>query len=281
MKTCWMIGLCALLSAGNIFSQKSKIVVLTYKYKPGDQYRVTTSTYRNFSTTSAVYSHSSYGETAFDVYQEVTAFDGKIYDMNAEIELTRYTREGENLTYKLQKILSGETFAFAFDRFGKILEGSVKYEKSTDIKEKDRSAQLKLFENIFVPLPLSPITIGDKWKIDDYYSKEKLYQLFGSEYGITSPSISGEYKLESVVGTMARISLSVDVTGDGKFDDGQRKFGVNFLFKITGEYEFSIADGKMKTGNVTAEMAGVGMLDNKEVEFTGTESTSFVVEKIK
>lgn len=281
MRIIWMSGLCAMLLAGNVFSQKSKIVVLVYKYKPGDQYRVTTSTYRNFSTTSPVYSNASYGETAFDVYQEVTAFDGEIYDMSAEIELTRYTRDGENLTYKLQKVLSGETFAFAFDRFGKILNESVKYEKSAGVKEKDRSAQLKLFENVFIPLPSDPIKVGDKWKITDYYSKEKLLQLFGNEYGIASPSISGEYKLESVDGSIAKISLLVDVSGDGKFDDGKRKFGVNFLFKISGEYQFSIIEGKIKTGGVTAEMAGVGMLDNKEVEFSGTESTSFVVEKIK
>jgi len=269
-----------LLTAAHLFGQK--VFVLTYKYQAGDRQRVSTENYRNFSTKTKNYEHSSYGEMAMDLYEEIVDLDHHGYEMNIEVELTRYVKNGQNLTYKLANLFKGDVFSFTFDRMGKITSEKIEHESdSTSSFRKDFDGKLTVFKNVFVPLPDYPVKVGDKWKLGDYYDSKKMIDIFGSEYRLQKPLIEGEFLLASVDNGVAKIAVSVGFSGKDSVGEGGNKLGLDFIVKITGDYYFDVTAGKMLNGNLLTEVAGIGKAGANEVEYTGSQTTSYHFEKIK
>jgi hypothetical protein len=269
-----------LLLVSDVQAQRNRSYALIYKYKEGDTYRVSTSTYQNFSTTSKAYSHSTYGETAFDLYEEITGSDHEAYDMTVRIELTKQTVNGQNLTYKLSNLFKDDIIKFTFDRFGKILDSTVQYENISNKKETIQK-RLASVRNIFLPFPNHLIKVGDSWKIEDYFDRKQIDQMFTSPYGMTQPEVRGVYSLDSVDQGTAKIGLALDILGGGKLAASGDSMQVDFAAQITGTFYFNIIEGKIANGNLITQITGLGKLSNEDVEFTGSEVTSFTSEKYK
>lgn len=269
-----------LAASSDVYAQKSKLYVLVYKYKEGDKYRVTTSTYKSFTAVSGIYNNSYSGETTIDLYQEIEGADDEAYDMKISMELTRFTENGKNMTYKLSHVLKGDEIRFSFDRFGKILRGTVQYQ-SADSTRLNKQEQLTLINNIFVPLPDRAMKTGDTWKVTDFLNAEQLALLAGSSYGIKKPDVSGVYTLENVDEGVAKISLTLEVSGSGKLTELKDTPELDFLIQISGSFNFNIAEGKIINGSLTTEAVGVTTIGKETVEFKGNSSTAFSVEKYK
>lgn len=262
------------------YSQKSKLYVLVYKYKEGDKYRITTSTYKNFSSVSSIYNNTLSGETTVDLYQEIEGADEEAYDMKIRMELTRFTENGKNLTYKLSQVLRGDEIQLSFDRFGKILEGTVHYH-AADSASLKKHEQVSLINNIFVPLPDRALKAGDTWNVTDFFNAEQLSSLAGSSYGIKEPDVRGFYTLENVDQGIAKITLSLEVSGNGKLTELQDMPELDFLLQIAGTFDFNITEGKIVNGNLTTDAVGVTTIGKENIEFKATTSTSFSIEKYK
>lgn len=264
----------------DVYAQKSKLYVLVYKYKEGDKYRVTTSTYRSFSTSSGIYKNAFTGETTIDLYQEIEGADDEAYDMKIRTELTRHTENGRNLTYKLSHVLKGDEIQFSFDRFGKILEGTLHYQASDSSRMK-KSDQVALVSNIFIPLPDRALKTGDTWKVTDFLTSGQLARLAGSSYGIKTPDVNGIYTLESEDAGIAKISLTLEVSGTGNLTELSGTPELDFLIQISGSFDFNIVEGKIITGSLTTDAVGVTTIGKETVEFKGNASTAFSSEKYK
>ena len=258
-----------------------KVFVLTYKYQVGDRIRVTTENYKNFSTKSKNYDHSTYGEMALDLYEEVVDEGSHGYEMEIDVELTRYVKDGQNLTYKLANLFKGDVYTFSFDRYGRVTSDNIGHEADSSSLKKNFDGKLSVFKNIFVPLPGYPVKVGDKWKLETYYDMKRMVEDFASEFNMQKPSIEGDFALESVDNGVAKIVLAVDISGKGSVGDSARKMDLDFIVKVTGDYNFDIADGKLINGSLLTEVAGIGKLGQNEIEYNGSQTTSYHFEKIK
>lgn len=283
MKTKWLgiLGF-VLLMAGHqqTIAQKSRLHVLTYKYAKGDKQRVSTSTYRNFTTTSPVYKNSVYGETAFDVYEEILDSREELYTMACTFELTRLTRNGENLTYKLARLFKDDVMRLTVDRYGVVDTASVRYENTTGRSKGSMANQTNIVRNFFVPLPDHPVKVGDQWKVTDYYSFDYLSTLVG-DVRLSQPTVRGAYTLESVDRNRATISLNMEFGGRGDLAEGTNAFGVEFFILVKGEFVLNLTEGKLVSGTLNADVAGLGELNRAEVQFKGSQTTSFNVELLE
>lgn len=275
-----MFSILFLAASSDAYAQKNKLYVLVYKYKEGDKYRVTTSTYKSFTAVSGIYNNSYSGETTIDLYQEIEGADDEAYDMKISMELTRFAENGKNMTYKLSHVLKGDEIQFSFDRFGKILQGTVHYQ-SADSTRLNKQEQQTLINNIFVPLPDRAMKTGDTWKVTDFLNAEQLALLAGSSYGIKKPDVSGVYALENVDEGVAKISLTLEVSGSGKLIELKDTPELDFLIQISGSFNFNIAEGKIVNGSLTTEAVGVTTIGKETIEFKGNSSTAFSVEKYK
>ncbi len=269
-----------LVSAPNAYAQKNRLYALTYKYKEGDKYRISTGTYQNFSTASKSYNHSSYGETAFDLYEEITGADGESFDTSVKIELTRHTVDGRNLTYKMANLFTGDALKFTFDRFGKIKGSTVQYENVSGKKESFEK-NLNIIRNIFIPLPSYPVKLGDAWKIEDYFDQKQIHEMFASEYVTAVPEVRGAYSLDNVDQGIAKIGLSLEISGIGKLSAAGDSLQLDYLVQVTGAFYFNIIDGKITTGSLITQIGGLGKSSDEEIEFNGSEITNFNSEKYK
>lgn len=274
------VFLCLILYPSDTYSQKSKLYVLVYKYKEGDKYRVTTSTYKSYSTSSRIYNSSFSGETTIDLYQEIEGADEEAYDMKIRTELTRHTENGRNLTYKMDNVIKGDEVQFSFDRFGKILEGTLQYQASDSSRAK-KSEDLALISNIFVPLPDRALKTGDTWKVTEVFSAELLAHLAGSSYGIKAPDVNGIYTFESADAGIAKITLTLEVSGTGKLTELIDAPELDFLIQISGSFDFNITEGKVINGSLTTDAVGVTTIGTETIEFKGNASTAFSSEKYK
>ncbi|KAB2879607.1 hypothetical protein F9K33_08685 [bacterium] len=264
----------------NVYSQKAKFYVLVYKYKEGDKYRITASTYKNFSTTAGTFTNSFSGETSFDLFQEIEGADDEAADMKIRIELTRQTENGKNLTYKLSKVFKGDELRLTFDRFGRILPKSVQYQYS-DSQRVHQSESLSLLRNIFVPLPDRALKAGDTWDVTEVFEAEQLAALAGSSYGIKRPDVRGLYTLESVDEGVAKIVLHLEVSGNGKLVELKDSPELDFLLQIEGIFYFEIAEGKIVNGSITTEAVGVTSMADAIIDFKGSLMSTFTMEKYK
>jgi hypothetical protein len=286
MKLNWIKGLLAIvwtiscLTPVDVFSQKSKFYVLAYKYKPGDKYRVSTSSYSNFTATSGLYNNSYSSETSFDLYQEIEGADDEAYDMKIRLDLTRFTENGKNFTYKLGNMFRGDLIHLSFDRFGKVLPETVVY-TAVDTTHAQKLKQSSFITLIFVPLPDRALKIGDTWKVTDLLSAEEINNLAGSVIGISKPDIRGAYTLDSVDAGQARIKLSLEISGNGKPANLREMPELDFLLQINGTFSFNIPDGKITYGSVTTEAVGVTSIGETNVDFKGSYTSVFSVEKYK
>lgn len=277
--TFFVLFLCV-VSSLKIYSQTSKLYVLAYKYSEGDKYRITSSTYKNFSTISASYTNSTSGETTFDLYQEVLGVDDEACDMKIRIELTRQTVNGKNLTYKLANVLKGDEVILSFDRFGKILPKSVEYHSSDTLRARSQQ-HLSLLRNIFLPLPDRALKTGDTWAVSEVFDEEQLAALAGSAYGIEKPEVQGMYTLESIDEGKAKIVLSLEVSGNGKLSELRDLAELDFLMQITGTFYFNVTEGKIVGGNISVDAAGITTIGQQSVDFKGSHISTFAVEKYK
>lgn len=261
-------------------SQKGKFYALVYKYKEGDKYRITTSTYKNFSTTSQSYNNSFSGETSFDLYQEVEGADDEACDMKVRFELTRHTENGKNMTYKLPGVFKGDELMLTFDRFGKILPKSIEYH-SGDSTNARAQEQLSLFRNIFIPLPDRALKTGDTWDVSDVFDEDQLNILAGSSYGMKKPDVRGQYLLESVEDGKAKIALDLEISGNGRLSELRDSAEFDILLRITGTFNFDVVNGKVLDGNINTEAAGVTKIGQQKVDFKGSLMSTFTIEKYK
>ncbi|MBL7995140.1 TULIP family P47-like protein [bacterium] len=262
----------------NVYSQKAKFYVLVYKYKEGDKYRITTSTYKNFSTTAGAFTSSFSGETSFDLFQEIEGADDEAADMKIRIELTRQTENGKNLTYKLSGMFKEVEVRLAFDRYGRVLPNSAQYQK-IDSQRASQSEQLSLLSNIFVPLPNRAVKAGDAWDVSEVFGAEQLSALAGSSYGIKRPDVRGQYTLESVDDGIAKIVLHLEVSGNGKLTELKDSPEFDFLLQIDGIFHFEVAQGKIVNGSITTEAVGVASMGDTNIDFKGSLMSTFNVEK--
>lgn len=274
-----MCLLCGIFSPPAV-AQKNRLYVLAYKYKEGDKYRITSSIYKTFTTKSGTYSQSLTGETGFDLYEEIEGADDEAYDMKVRIELTRQTENGKNLTYKLANVFKGDEVRLSFNRFGKIIPNSVEYH-TTDSSGKYDKERLSMVRNIFVPFPDKALKIGDTWKVSDVIDKEQLEVLAGASYGIKNPDVNGIYTLESVEEGIAKITLHLEVSGNGKLIELNNALELDFLLMISGNFYFSITDGKIINGNISTDAAGVTVMGDQTIEFKGSHMSTFSIEKYK
>ncbi len=272
----WAFGVCP----SSLYPQKSKLYVLAYKYKEGDKYRVSTSSYNSFTTVSGKYASTFTSETAFDVYQEIEGGDEEAYDMKMRIELTRFSENGKNFTYKLGSLFRGDEIRLSFDRFGHVLPGTVEQtlSDSTQVISHKVSSLIPL---LFLPLPDRAIKTGDTWQITDFLSPEQLLSLVGPSFGIKKPEIRGIYTLESVNESLATVSLSVEISGSGRPAETKGLPELDFLIQMTGSFVFSIAEGKVINGNLTTDAVGVAVIGDMNVDFKGNLQSVFSVEKYK
>jgi hypothetical protein len=227
-----------------------------------------------------MYNNTYSGETTVDLYQEIEGADEEAYDMKIRMELTRFTENGKNLTYKLSQVLRGDVIQLSFDRFGKILEGTVHYQ-AADSASLKKHEQVSLINNIFVPLPGHALKAGDTWNVTDFFNAEQLSSLAGSSYGIKEPDVRGLYTLESVDQGIAKISLTFEVSGNGKLTELHDMPELDFLIQIAGIFDFNITEGKIVNGNLTTDAVGVTTIGKENIEFKATASTAFSIEKYK
>jgi hypothetical protein len=73
----------------------------------------------------------------------------------------------------------------------------------------------------------------------------------------------------------------LDILGGGKLAASGDSMQVDFAAQITGTFYFNIIEGKIANGNLITQITGLGKLSNEDVEFTGSEATSFTSEKYK
>lgn len=271
----WAFFLMMVFMAGPAVGQKGRMHVLTYKYDTGDRQRVSTGSYRTFTTTSPVYQNSVYGETAFDAYEEILDDREDLYTLRCTFELTRLTHNGENLTYKLARLFRDDVVTFTFDRYGVIDTTSVRHENVGG--QSALSAQTSVVRNFLIPLPDHPVKVGDKWNVTEYYSFDYLGGLL-RDVKLSGPVVKGAYTLESVDRNMATITLTMEVSGKGQVAEAETSFDVEFFVLVKGTFVMSLTEGKLMSGSLNADVAGLGEMNKAEVEFKGSQTTSFNVE---
>jgi hypothetical protein len=273
-------GVLVWLAVPCVWAQKD-LVALTYKYRSGEKYRVSTSTYRNLTTISQEYRNATYGEIAYDVYQTVTEDKDDLYRTTSTIELTRFTQNGENLTYKMYKTFENDVLYYAFDRFGVVDSSSVRYENTGNLKKASFDSGLGLIQNVLVPLPTYPLKVGDKWKVSDYYSFHTIFDVIGRQYHMDRPSVKGDYVLASVDQGVATIEMSVELSGHGDVEGEGPVLTADYAIAIHGSFQMLVSEGRLTGGSITAQIAAIGAMGKEEVEFSGSQTTSFHIEKLR
>jgi hypothetical protein len=93
--------------------------------------------------------------------------------------------------------------------------------------------------------------------------------------------IKGSYTLESVDRNQATISLDMEIGGKGELAEAEASLEVEFFILAKGVFVMNIAEGKLISGSLNADVAGLGELNKSEVEFRGSQTTSFNVEVIE
>lgn len=265
-----------LFLANAVFSQKDRLVVLTYKFNEGDKYRIAVSTYKNFSTISTKYNNSIYGETAYDIHQNITQVDGEGSAQIAnDIELTRYTVNGQNLTYKMAKLFTNDHVEIGVDRFGTLLEKSLTI-KNGVLAE---SGIENIWRYMFIPFPEKTLKIGDTWTLTDAAGDSALALPFKKLLRITDPAIAVRYKLEEADKSTAKIKLSLEVNGEGAIPEHKEQSKINFLIVLEGTVVYSFSEGRILNGSLVTQLAGTGNIGTSAVEYSGSLNTTFTIEE--
>ncbi len=260
-------------------AQKGKLFVLTYKFNRGETLRVSTSSYQTFSAGRKGNKTSTYGETAFDMYQTVARAEGGLYDIDARLELTRLTRDGNNLTYKMAGVLSGDRYYFSFDRFGRVATDLTSHELVRDSSQRAVQQDFANFRTVFIPLPDRAIRVGEKWNVTDVMDVQSWIQPFQPRIKMDVPEIQGTYMLEEVTDGVAKIVMSVDVAVSGTL--GETQTGVDFLMAITGDFYFDVNKGRILNGSSVTRLESIAVLGSGEAEFSGSVTTTFNMETVK
>ncbi len=262
------------------FGQRTKVNVLTHKYSRGDRYRISVNHYRTFTTEQDKLNQSSYGETSYDLYLECEESDGDVMDIRAHVEFTRVTRDGKNLTYQLGQSLKQQAVHFAFDKFGRVLAESVKA-ASPGASAQDTS-WIRDFELFLVQLPDYPVKIGDQWNPGKTDFADRYMKTLNEKISIAKTVSKGHYRLESIDGGIAMITMDLEVSGSGKIRESDRAvMELDLLIHMMGNYFLDIAGGKLVNGQITSELAAIGTHAGKEVNFSGTQTIHFNHDKTK
>ncbi len=258
----------------SVAAQKGKAYVLTYKFSAGEEIRVSTSTYRTFTAGLKGHKKSSYGETAFDLYQTISNADGGVYDVDARVEVTRVTRDGQNFTYKLSKLFAGHRIYFTVDRFGTVDVTRTSLEKSADSASQAVKQEFPTFEHTWLPLPQRPVRVGEKWDAAEVVSLSSWLKAFDGVYRMEDPQVRGTYKLEDVNEGVARIVLDVEVSISGTVADT----GTDVVMAITGEYFFDVNRGRLQNGTSVVRLESIAVTSAGEVEYSGSITSTFSME---
>ncbi len=269
-----------MLSGISVHGQRLRQNAITHKYSKGDQYRVSVSQYRTFTVTGESMNRSSFGETTYDLYMECLASDGDVMDAQIHAEITKISKDGQNLTYRLGHSLKQPSWHFAFDKFGRVLPESLK--PLEESKTAPDTSWIRDFSLFLVPLPDYPLKIGDKWEILNAELAKRFQGTFGDAIHITRMNMKGHYRLESIDDGVAMITVDVELTGSGRVRESDRAvMELDLLIHLMGSYFHHIASGKLVNGQLTSELASIGTHAGKEVNFSGTHTISFYNEKSK
>jgi len=260
-------------------AQKGKLFVLTYKLTRGETLRVSTSAYQTFSAGRKGNKSSSYGETAFDIYQTVSRAEGGLYDIDARLELTRLTRDGNNLTYKLAGLFGRDRYYFTFDRFGRVVADQTSHEIVRDTVQEVIRQNFTNFRTVFVPLPDRAVRVGEKWNAGEVPDLQAWLQPFQTRIKIDAPEFSGTYNLTDVTDGIAKIVMNIDISVSGLL--GETETGVDFLMSITGDYYFDVNKGRVLNGSAVTRLESIAVLGSGEAEFSGSITTTFSVESVR
>lgn len=260
-------------------AQKGKLYVLTYKLSKGETLRVSTSAYRTFSAGRKNQKTSTYGETAFDMYQSVVRAEGGLYDIDATLELTRLTRDGQNLTYKLAGLFAKDRYYFTFDRFGRVMTDQTSHEVVRDSIQDVVRQDFPRFRTVFVPLPEQAVRVGEKWDAANVVDLQAWLGPFQTRIKMDTPEILGHYELVDVSEGIAKIVMTVDVAASGTL--GETATGVDFLMAVTGEYYFDVHAGRVVNGSMVTRLESIAVTESGEIEFSGSVTTTFSVESAK
>jgi hypothetical protein len=279
MKNLMTLVLLAVFLSSSAQAQKGRLFVLSYKLSKGETLRVSTSTYRTFSAGRKQQKTSTYGETAFDMYQSVVRAEGGLYDIDATVELTRLTRDGQNLTYKLAGLFSKDRYYFTFDRFGRVMTDQTSHEIVRDSVQEMVRQNFPNFRSVFVPLPGQAVRVGEKWDAASVVDLQAWLEPFQSRLKMESPEIRGSYTLEDVSEGVAKITMAIDVAASGTL--GESSVGLDFLMAITGEYYFDVNLGRMLNGSLVTRLESIAVTGSGEVEFSGSMTTTFSVESAR
>jgi hypothetical protein len=263
-----------------VHGQRTKMNVLTHKYSKGDRYRISVNHYRTFTTTGEKLNQASYGETGYDIYLDIIESDGDVMDVQAQVEITRVTKDGKNLTYQLSQSLKQAPWLFAFDKFGSILPESVK--PASVGNDPVDTSWVREFGLFLVQLPDYPVKIGDQWNIAKSDLADRFVKTVNEKISLTKTLMKGHYRLESIDDGVAMITIDVEVSGSGKIRESDRaSMDLELLIHMMGSYYLNIASGKLVNGQITSELAAIGTHAGKEVEFSGTQTINFNNEKSK
>lgn len=275
----WLISV--MIPWNALMAQRSKSVVLNYKFSSGDQYRISVSSYKNFSTSSKLHAQTSYGDMSYDLEMRIEKSDGDVYDAVLKAVLTRYTRDGINLTYKLADVFRNYQWLLAFDRFGRILDESIRQQKNQSAAD---SADIQVIQGSMIfllPFPDYAVKVNDKWLLKDFYDAKKITELIRPEWNITEPSVTGEYLLESIDGGVARVVSDILISGRSKLGDAKGRIETEMMMRFDGRYDFDITKGRLINGSVTVISAGIGRTGSTDITYDGSQTISINFEKIK
>lgn len=261
-----------------LIAQKPRLNVMTHKYSKGDIYRISLQHYQSFMLSAPGLNRSTTGETAYDLYLKCLESDGDVFDMQAHAEITRAARNGINLTYQLRSSVKQSPWLFAFDKFGRILPESV---KPVDARTTD-SVWINNFLWFLILLPDHPVKPGQSWDVLQSETEQRIQSVIGEPIKLSRSYFKGFYRLDAIDDGVAKISLDAELSGAGKASATEKEvLEFDVLIHVLGQYELHIASGKLINGHLTAELAAIGMNAGKEVNFSGTHSLQFSMDRVK
>ena len=270
-KTVLLFGMAMVLTVHGVSQDKNKLYALTYKFKKGDVYTISLNTYYTLSSTAS--GRTSYGESSFEVKQEIENVDAKLIDVRIKAALTRCSINGKNLTYKLGDVFSNKVFFLTLDRFGKLYQDSLFVQTGGEGIQGFGSD----FSYVMNPLPDYPVKEGDSWDVAEYVDEKQFEKMLNlTELAVTDPKVRGRYTLVSVTDNVAKISSDIEISGGGSMDAMPT---VEFLMKLTGIYFLDLTTGIPASGQITTELAAVAPTGTGDINFRASRSVNFVVEQ--
>ncbi len=262
--------LVSLVVFNSSFSQKERFYVFTYKFKNNDKIRVSVSEYKNFSTVAGNYNNSLYQETSYDLYQDINYVDEDgIAESTMRFELTKNTINGQNMTYELANIFKNDNLVVSFDRYGKVKKAEYKNNKEEPNKKFEKLASQ--LAQIYIVLPDKPMKVGESWELPENTELLSVVE----QFKIQKPQIFSKMTFSSADNNVATIKIKYEISGTGKLE----KMVLNYLIQAEGKIYFDLTAGRLINGNILTQVVAESDNVKQKVEFNGSISSSFNVEK--